>query len=1161
MKNFKFYPLLLLCSFILGSFTVKAQTEWEKKQASIMTPWSENINPDDLFNEYPRPQMVRDNWVNLNGIWDFAKNNNSKIGSYSDFTNYSKKILVPFPIESALSGIMDTDYANLNKAYAYKRTFTIPATNEGKKILLHFGAVDWHCVVFVNQTKVGEHKGGYDSFTIDITNSLKPLNEEQELVAQIYDPTKGGQPRGKQDTHPGGIWYTPSSGIWQTVWYEAVNETYISNFTVVPDVDNATVKIKIDAPNASDASVDVTVLDGATEVARQTISTGIETAISIPNPKLWSPDSPFLYHLNFELKDGNQVVDNVGSYFGMRKITLGKLRGKPFTFLNDKPIFHYGTLDQGFWPDGLNTAPSYEALRWDLEKTKELGFNMVRKHIKTEPARWYFYCDSIGLMVWQDMANPIESGDRPLGDATWVKENFYRETTNIINDLRNYPSIVIWVPYNEGWGQFDGNSEHSRKGVELIRKLDTTRLINQSSGWTNFEIGDILDKHNYTTPALYENPFNHRANVCGETGGYSLIFDDHIWSHSTNIYNTLSSSEELTTKLEELNAIGFDLTTSGFAGVVYTQITDVEEELNGFYTYDRKISKLNDAQKARFKAGIQKLQTKALYLNYIVPTAIQTDNSVWKYKTGGRGYNVASGWNSNVNYNVSTWQEGAAGFGNGNPPNSKTRTTWDTETIYLRKQITLPANLSEEDKADLKLSVYYDEDFDLYINGVLAASAKGYSTSYNLFDIYPAAKSILKYGEENLFAIRCIQTGGGQYIDLGVVIARELDLNEEVTVPQEPKTFVEISEATGLDVIRNDLSGFYRLTADIDLADYTNFTPIGTASNPFRGYLEGGQHVIKNLKINRQGNDCQALFASANGAFISELEIADANVKGSRNVGSLIGKCVNTSIQRVVVTNPQINGLDRVGGIVGETENGEASLIKDCYVVDGDINTRSSGAGGIVGMAQNTRIENSYFTGSVSAPLDDAGNSAGGILGVAENVAVQFRGVASLATGVTGGSAGQFAPTAFPLVEQTNIYTRSNMVLSANSYGANRATDTQRKYIAEFQTQALYNSMGWDFDNVWEMPENGFPVFKAQFGTSIKNVSDLKSKNLKTYSSDGKLIFESIHPASVWVYTAAGVLSARLDTQKIENITLPQGIYIVKSLSQGIVETAKVINF
>ncbi|MDR0863884.1 MAG: hypothetical protein LBO74_02995 [Candidatus Symbiothrix sp.] len=1160
MKNSKFYPLLLLCSFILCSFTANAQAEWKKKEASIMTPWSENIHPDALFNEYPRPQMVRDNWVNLNGIWDFAKNsNNPKIGSYTDFTNYSKKILVPFPVESALSGIMDTDYANLNKAYAYKRTFTIPESNEGKKILLHFGAVDWHCVVFVNQTKVGEHKGGYDSFTMDITNSLKPLNEAQELVVQVYDPTKGGQPRGKQDTNPGGIWYTPSSGIWQTVWYEAVNTQYISNLTIVPDVDQSAVKIKIDALNASGASVDVTVLDGATEVARQTIPAGIETAVSVPNPKLWSPDSPFLYNLKIELKDGDQVVDHVGSYFGMRKITLGKLRGKPFTFLNDQPIFHYGTLDQGFWPDGLNTAPSYEALRWDLEKTKELGFNMVRKHIKTEPARWYFYCDSLGLMVWQDMANPIESGDRPLGDATWVKENFYRETTNIINNLRNYPSIVIWVPYNEGWGQFDGNSEHSRKGVELIRKLDNSRLINQSSGWTNFEIGDILDKHNYTTPALYENPFNHRANVCGETGGYSLVFDGHIWSHSTNIYNTLNSSEELTAKLEELNAIGFDLTTSGFAGVVYTQITDVEEELNGFYTYDRKISKLNDAQKARFKAGIQKLQTKTLYLNYMLPTAIQADNSVWKYTTGGRGYNVASGWNSHVNYNDNTWQEGAAGFGNDNPPNSKIRTVWDTQTIFMRKFVTLPADLSEGDKADLKLSIYHDEDVQVYINGVLAASAGGYSTSYNLFEINLAAKNALKYGEENLIAVKCIQTDGGQYIDLGLVIARELDLDEEVIVPEEPKTFVEISDAAGLDVLRNDLSGFYRLTADIDLAEYTNFTPIGTASNPFRGYLEGGQHVIKNLKINRQGNDCQALFASADGAFINELEIADANVKGSRSVGALIGKAVNTTIERVVVTHPVINGMDRVGGIVGETENGESSLILNAYVVDGDITARSLRAGGILGVAQNTRIENSYFTGMVSAPLDNAGN-AGGILGSAENTAVQFRGVVSLASSVKGGYAGQFAPTGFPLVEQTNIYTRSNMELSADSYGATRATSAQRKYIGEFQTQALYESMNWDFDNVWEMPENGFPVFKAQFGSPIKNASAIGSKNLKAYSSDGKLIFKSTYPASVWVYTAAGILSARLDTQKMGNIMLPQGIYIVKSLSQGIVETVKVKN-
>lgn len=1162
MKNLKFYSLSLFCVFLLLGFNTKAETEWKKKQATIMTPWSENIDPENLFNEYPRPQMVRDNWTNLNGIWDFARKENRSIGNYSSFTNFNRKILVPFPIESALSGVMDTDYANMDKSYAYKRYFTIPAIQEGKKILLHFGAVDWHCMVFINQKKVGEHKGGFDSFSFDITEFLNPLDKQQEIVVQIYDPTKGGQPRGKQDTHPGGIWYTPSSGIWQTVWYEAVNEKHISDFTVVPDVDNSAVKIKVNVADADNASVEVVVSDNNREIARKTIPVGVETSIPVSNPKLWSPDNPFLYDLALSLKVGNEEVDHIGSYFGMRKISLEKLRGKPYMFLNDEPIFHYGTLDQGFWPDGLHTSPSYEALRWDLEKTKELGFNMVRKHIKVEPARWYYYCDSIGLMVWQDMPTPVENSDRLLGNANWIKENFYRESANVVNNLINYPSIVVWVPYNEGWGQFDANnnSEHTRKGVELIRSMDTSRLINQSSGWTNFELGDIIDKHSYTTPAIYENPFNHRANVCGETGGYSLVIDGHIWSHNSSIYNTLKSSDELIEKLEELNEIAFDLTIEGFAGLVYTQITDVEEENNGFFTYDRKVAKLDKAKSARFRAGIEKLKTKAQYVRYIIPTAFQSEENSWKYVSGGIGYSVGTGWNTDFNFNDKSWKEGMAGFGAGDPPNTKIRTTWDNRTIYLRKKIVLPGDLSDGEKANLKLSIYHDEDFELYINGILAASATGFTTNYKLFEINPEAKKAIKFGEENLFAIKCIQTTGGQYIDMGVAIGREIAIDEEITIPKEPEVFIEINDAAGFDAIRNNLNGFYKLAADIDLSGYANFTPIGTESNPFRGCIEGGKHVIKNLRINHPEGDCQALFAATNGAYFNELELENFHVTGNVNVASLVGKCVNTTIRRLAVKNPVVNGLDLVGGIVGETQNGEASYIIDCYVENGDVTGRAFRAGGIIGAAQNTRIETGYFSGIVNAPQNSASNCAGGIIGYTENPAVQLRGVASLATSVKGGSSAQFVPQGYFLVEQSSIFARRDMDLSANLYGAIRAQEEQKKNLSDFKTQSLYESMGWDFENVWKMSEDGFPVFKEKFGTSINKTLTSKIKNLKVYPWDKGLFFESLNPALVWVYNASGAVVAHLNTDNNEALVLPHGVYIIKSISHEGAETMKVMN-
>lgn len=1162
MKNLKFYSLSLFCIFLLSCMNTKADTKWEKKEATIMTPWSENIDPDNLFNEYPRPQMVRDNWTSLNGIWDFARRENSSIGNYNYFTNFNQKILVPFPIESALSGVMDSDYANMNKSYAYKRNFTIPAEQQGKKILLHFGAVDWHCMVFINQKKVGEHKGGFDSFSFDITAFLNPSDQQQEIVVQIYDPTKGGQPRGKQDTNPGGIWYTPSSGIWQTVWYEAVNERYINNFTVVPDVDNSAVKIKVNVADAQNASVDVIVSDNNGVVARKTIPVGIETAIPVSNPRLWSPEDPFLYDLELSLKVGNDVADHVDSYFGMRKISLEKLRGKPYMFLNDKPVFHFGTLDQGFWPDGLHTSPSYEALRWDLEKTKELGFNMVRKHIKVEPARWYYYCDSIGLMVWQDMPTPVENSDRLLGNANWIKENFYRESANVVNNLINYPSIVVWVPYNEGWGQFDANnnSEHTRKGVELIRNMDTSRLINQSSGWTNFELGDIIDKHSYTTPSLYENPFNHRANVCGETGGYSLVIDGHIWSHNSSIYNTLKSSDELIEKLEELNEIAFDLTAEGFAGLVYTQITDVEEENNGFFTYDRKVAKLDAAKSARFRAGIEKLKTKAQYIRYIIPTALQSEDNIWKYASGGLGYSAGTGWNTNNNFNDETWSEGAAGFGANNPPNTKIRTTWDNRTIYLRKKIVLPADLSEEEKANLKLAVYHDENFELYINGVLAASATGYSTNYKLFDINPGAKGAIRFGEENLFAIKCIQTIGGQYIDMGIAIGREIAIDEEISVPEEPRVFIEVNDAADFDAIRNDLNGFYRLTADINLSEYSNFTPIGTESNPFRGCIEGGQHTIRNLKIDRQETNYQALFGVTKGAYFNELEVEAPQVKGYGAVAPLVGKGFNTTIRRVVVTNPLVSGFACVGGIVGETGNDDASYIIDSYVVDGEITAGFSRSGGLIGQAQNTRVETSYFTGKVKAPENNGENIAGGIVGSAENSAVQFRGVASLATSVKGGASGQFSPKIFPLVEQNSIFARRDMELSANLYGATRALEDQKKNLQDLKTQSLYESMGWDFENVWKMAEDGFPVFKEKFGSSIDETFIPGRKNLKVYPWDRGLLFESLNPAWVWVYNTSGSVVAHLNTNSNETVVLPHGVYIIKSVSHEGAETMKVMN-
>ena len=1055
---------------------------------------------------------------------------------------------------------MDTDYTNTDKSYVYKRTFTVPSSMEGKNILLHFGAVDWHTAVFVNGQAVGEHIGGFDPFYFDITPFLNPSGD-QELQVQVYDPTDGGQPKGKQVSRPGGIWYTPSSGIWQTVWLEPVSSIHIKDFLIVPDVDNSLVKITVNVPNATiTTQVEITVLDEEDVVITQTADVGTEISIPVADAKLWSPESPFLYNLKFTLKDGVNVVDNIDSYFGMRKISLGKLRGKPYMFLNNKPYFHYGPLDQGFWPDGLLTPPSYEALRYDLEKTKELGFNMTRKHIKVEPARWYYYCDSIGLLVWQDMVSSDQANLGPDG-WDWMKENFYRESENVMKSLINYPSIVVWVPYNEGWGQFQQTSEHTRKGVELTRRLDPTRLINPASGWTNFELGDIIDMHYYTTPRLLPNPFNHRASVCGETGGYSLDIEGHMWSIGDNIYNTLNSAEELTGRLEELNNIAFNMTSDGIAGLVYTQITDVETELNGFYTYDRKKFKLNPSQAARFKAGVDKLKTKAL-VPWSLKIAPYSPNNVWKYKEYDVNPPTSTDW-TRKDFDDSSWKEGAASFGTIAPVGTR----WETGAITMRK-IHKFEGLTEEELKNLKLHVFYDEDVRIWINGVLALSRTGFLTGYAPFTISENARRTIVPGEDNIIAVSCKQTEGGQYIDVGFVLDTDLTTEYE---PEAPKTFIPVSTAEELSAIRNNLSGFYELKNDIDLSAYANWEPIGTVEAPFTGYLKGNGYAVKNLKIDRLSRESlKGLIGAANGAYITDLEILDASIKGANDVGALIGKSFGVTVERVVITRPHVEGTNYVGGISGLTEGIVASRFKDCYVVDGTIITRTSQVGGLLGMAQFTQIENSYFTGTIQSRNVTDNAHAGGIIGLnglvwwivnTGDASVILKGVASLATSISGGVCNQFVPNGPELLLNENSYTSSSMVLSSNhSSILPLATAEQKKTIAEFKMQALYESMGWDFENVWVMSEDGFPVFKNRPQPTGINNPTQDAKQLDAYSSNGNIIVNVEEATALWIYDLAGKLQERMDIDAETSIPLPIGVYIIKAVSGNNITTTKVLN-
>jgi hypothetical protein len=1164
-----------------GAYSPTGETvvdAYKKKEAQLMTPWGEALTATDpILNEYPRPQLQRSSWVNLNGIWSFTRNETKAgFGVYNAGEVYRKEILVPYPVESALSGIMDTDYANMNKTYTYRRTFTVDPATAGKRIILHFGAVDWESYVFVNGTQVAHHVGGYDPFSADITDALT-ASGEQELVVQVYDPTKGGNPRGKQDPIPGGIWYTPSSGIWQTVWYEAVDPTYVKGLSVTPDVDNSAVKIRVDVENAGGATVEVTIKDGDVAIgAPQTIAAGEEVSVAVSNPKLWSPDTPFLYGLEIAVKKAGSEVDHASGYFGMRKVSLGKLRGKPYMFLNNEPIFHYGTLDQGYWPDGLHTAPTYEALRFDLEETKKLGLNMVRKHIKVEPARWYYYCDSIGLMVWQDMPTPagllstIAVGD---GTEAAVKENFLRETEAVVKALKNYPSIVMWVPYNEGWGQFAGSDDpakgdasHTINGVNLIRSLDNTRLINPASGWTSYEVGDILDRHNYSEPALHNNVYNERASVCGETGGYGYAVAGHIWNKTANPYVSITSPEALAEKYSLFNSKAYLLTLDGINGIVYTQFSDVEEEVNGFFTYDRRVNKLalNDGVAGKvLKDGIAWM--KAHVLSPLLKKSSQ-GGETWKYLEGN-AITPATGWESDVAFDDSDWQEGLSGFGD-------TETTrWISNDIYLRKIVNIPA-LEAGDS--LIFSIFHDEDFQLYINGVQAATGTGYLTDYKTISITDEAKAAIKWGEDNLFAIHVSQTTGGQKIDLSVFASSiNRPLNYE-PAPEPAPVWIEVSTVEQFKAIRNNLSGFYKLTADIDLVNESIFEPIGSAANPFRGYLNGngkriGSPYIDGGSVSRKTD--LGVFGYAVGAHFTDLILDEwAGVsEGTVDVGMLLGRGKGVTIERVAVVGATVMGTDHVGGLVGKLEAGKASYIKNCYVANSTVLSSAYQAGGLAGVARDTHFENCYFSGTVEVPATADNRDGSGIVSRVESGINRLYGIVSLATSVTGGSANEFIsrgsdgtrPIAF-----VNCYARNDMTLSdyVNPTMANllpRATDAQKRPLEDFQSQALYESIGWDFNHVWKIPEGGgFPVFKCLGcpGSNIPAIPANGTSGVKVYASAGTVTIEAAQPAAVWIYTLSGALVERLDVESTAQVALPHGIYIVKSVSDGKVNAVKVVN-
>jgi beta-galactosidase/beta-glucuronidase len=569
-------PLIITAFSSLWFVPAALAADWQPAAGPLKTRWAKDVTPDNVLPEYPRPQMVRKDWLNLNGLWDI------KLGDGTE-----SKILVPFAIESALSGVMK----HVDRV-TYRRSFEIPKGWSGQQVLLHFGAVDWESKVTLNGKELGVHRGGYDAFSYNITDALKGEGA-QEITVEVFDPTDlGGQPRGKQKLKPGSIMYTATTGIWQTVWLEPVPPAHIESLRIVPDVDDGCLRLTV----VGSGSVEAVASEDGKDIAQVTGQAGSELKLSIPNPKLWSPDSPHLYDLRVALKSGDKTVDAVTSYFGMRKIALGKDdKGVTRMMLNGKPVFQVGPLDQGFWPDGIYTAPTDEALRFDIAETKRLGFNTTRKHVKVEPDRWYYWCDKLGLLVWQDMpcGNSYTDKPQPIN-----KPQFKSELVNMVKNLWNHPSIIMWVVFNESQGQHDTEAL-----VAEVKALDPSRLVNNASGNDDKNCGDVIDKHTYPGPES-PKPEENRAAVLGEFGGLGLPVDGHTWTKKTWGYEGTKNIEDLTNGYEKLLRKSWDLNaTAGLSAVIYTQLTDVETECNGLLTYDREINKVVPERAAAANSG------------------------------------------------------------------------------------------------------------------------------------------------------------------------------------------------------------------------------------------------------------------------------------------------------------------------------------------------------------------------------------------------------------------------------------------------------------------------------------------------------------------------------------------------------------------------------
>lgn len=755
-----------LCLLLLVGSQAQEAAEQDVLQYSLPSKWSDKVDPDRPWDLYPRPQMRRDNWTNLNGQWEYAITD--KTGQLPQ--RYDGEILVPFAVESALSGVKKM--VGPEKHLWYRTTFNLPKTAGGERWQLHFGAVDWEATVYLNGRLIGSHRGGYTPFSFDISPYLKK-GGKQELVVRVWDPTDAGtQARGKQVRAPRGIWYTPVSGIWQTVWLEQTPADHIEHLKITPDIDRSTVRVQFATTGLSRSltaelmvkEADQTVASTRVELPAGSQSGGLELVLSAP--KLWSPEDPYLYDVALELRSpAGQVVDRVDSYFGMRKISLGPdPNGYTRMLLNNQPLFQFGLLDQGWWPDGLYTPPTEEAMLYDVEMTQELGFNMLRKHVKVEPARYYYHCDKAGVLVWQDMPNgnyfselrvaasDEKDAERPLASAM----QFEQELKEMMDYLHSFPSIVTWVPFNEGWGQYD-----TERIADWVKSYDPSRLCIAPSGWADRGVGDIIDVHLYPGPGM-EAPTAKRASVLGEFGGLGYPVEGHRWWDKRNWgYLTFQDQETLEQRFTTLIQDLVGLKSQGLSAAIYTQTTDVEGEVNGMMTYDRQVIKIDPAKTRQLLAPLyQPAWNKRTLL-----ADAEHHPTQWKTGAGQEG----EAW-TQPEFDDSSWETTTLPISSFENPFLPAGSAWTAkEALYARKTFYLTDVYSE---INLKYYLHRTE-MDLYINGhkVNRLQHEGGRKRHYTHKLIPNADQFLRKGR-NVVAVRIrSQDSEDCSFDLGIYAA------------------------------------------------------------------------------------------------------------------------------------------------------------------------------------------------------------------------------------------------------------------------------------------------------------------------------------------------------------------------------------------------------